>query len=771
MNAISRLLLVSAFCACAVIGEAQPILQTNAAVGVPQDAAFLRWPAVVAFTAQPGLPVIGSRDVQLVHAREPFDGFMVLVRGRPFAAGLGPRMIGYVAGEELRWTDLATSTLRRKIVASNDSELRVECECAQPDGATWQVKERFQPETTADSIQVQVEVSVDKESAIAFLPMLELFPGVGSFGSAKGQALFAGLEYLENEPGSSEADVVGPASRRQVPDSIKITFPLMAVQAEGNYLGLVWQMRPNISAVFDSPDRLFQSGGHVMGLLFPGSNGKSREEGKLLPRTTQTLHPGQSVRLQATILGAAGSSVVGAIQHFVQLRPLPDLPNGPDLTSYVKLAADGWLDSKIRETNLIRHALAGSGFPPQPAADAALWMEWLADREADIGKADRLRVTATKVLSAVPAGNLNFAGVGHVRYPVESLVFGGVAQNADHAAQAGRALLSNFETDGSAKYHPKPGGPDFARTHSTNEASGFASRLVVDLLEGAVFSGDPDLQKAALEKLHALDKFHQGVPRGAQTWECPLHTPDILASAQMVRAYTLGFELTGQNHWLDEARYWAWTGLPFVYLVNPTEQPIGLYSTIAVFGATQWKAPVWFGLPVQWCGLVYADALYQLARQDPQGIWKKLADGITISGMQQSWPPEDKRYKGLLPDSFVLREQKRNGPAINPATVEACASQYFGLPVYDFRCLRANGLLVSAPGELRDVKDSKGHISFQVRSWVQHPYFVLINGLADQPRININGRTTECTPPHQFRQKQGQLILQLEGPDSVALDF
>jgi hypothetical protein len=48
------------------------------------------------------------------------------------------------------------------------------------------------------------------------------------------------------------------------------------------------------------------------------------------------------------------------------------------------------------------------------------------------------------------------------------------------------------------------------------------------------------------------------------------------------------------------------------------------------------------GLPVQWCGLVYADALYRLVRDDPKGPWKQLADGITLSGIQQTWPAEDR---------------------------------------------------------------------------------------------------------------------------------
>jgi hypothetical protein len=295
---------------------------------------------------------------------------------------------------------------------------------------------------------------------------------------------------------------------------------------------------------------------------------------------------------------------------------------------------------------------------------------------------------------------------------------------------------------------------------------------VLNLLEAATFSGDSELLRLALERLRSLDEFHSGVPRGAQTWECPLHTPDILASAHMVRAYALGYELTGDAHFLQEAQYWAWTGVPFVYLVNPTEQSVGLYSTIAVFGATQWKAPVWLGLPVQWCGLVYADALYQLGQQDAAGLWNRIADGITVSGIQQSWSQDSPRLQGLLPDSFALREQKRNGPAINPATVEACAVRYFGLvPVYQFHCFRASGLMVHAPGKISNPQESKGDVSFEIKSWVDHPYFLMVNGLMRKPRLKLNGQAVECAPPHEFSEKTGRLILQLEGGPLVDLEF
>ena len=753
------------FCLCAIAGAAEA--KNNP---IPAGATVPSWPKPTALVLSSKVVSARSQDLEVIHSQVALHAFQVRLAGESMALGQSGTMIGYVAGGEMRWFGLANAPDAKRTLKVGGKSVHLSLEGHDPDGATWKMQQQFSAGRILDAISITTEVTVDQDRSVAFLPMLLVFPGAETFGAHKGQGLFAGLEYLDDEPSSSEADVIGPASKRQVPDSLKITFPLMAIQHNGRYLALTWETQPDVSAVFDSPDRLFGSGGHVMGLIFPGSDGKNREEGSLLPRVSQVLRANQPLFLRATLLGGAGDSVVPAVEQYVALRGLPPLPGTNfDLQKYVSLAADGWLNSKIREGQLFRHAIAGDHFKLGRAADAALWMDWLAKQTGQPALAGRLQETAKDALTSIPPQDLNFSGVGHVRYPVASLLYGHVAENAARAQQTGRQALGGFEADCSVRYRPQAGGPDYAKTHFTNEANGLTSRAVADLLEAAAFCGDRELLAAALARLRAMDKFRNGVPRGAQTWECPLHTPDILASAHLVRAYTLGYELTGDRDFLEQARYWAWTGVPFVYLVNPTPQPIGLYGTIAVFGATNWRAPVWLGLPVQWCGLVYADALYRLGRNDPKGPWKQLADGITASGIQQSWPPEDHDQQGLLPDSFVLRDQHRNGPAINPATVEACASHLFHQPAYDFWSFNKNGVRVQAPGEIKRAKEGTGRVSFEVETWVKSPYFVLVNGLAHQPQLSINGRRTDCSSPNQFLPKDGWLILELKGNARVEI--
>jgi hypothetical protein len=171
------------------------------------------------------------------------------------------------------------------------------------------------------------------------------------------------------------------------------------------------------------------------------------------------------------------------------------------------------------------------------------------------------------------------------------------------------------------------------------------------------------MRESGIKSLERMRRFR--TPRGAQTWEMPLHTPDILASAWLVRAYLRGFELTGRKEYLRDAARWATTGVPFVY--QWSERPVMLYATVSVLGATNWRAPNWIGLPVQWCGVVYADAITRLAEHDQTLDWRRLAEGILRAAEQMQWP--DGQFVGCLPDAFELLGQQRIEPAINPCTL------------------------------------------------------------------------------------------------------
>jgi len=731
-----------------------------------------QWPRPVAPDLT-GALTLSSGDLALRQAAGQLGGFIVDVSGRRVAVGNNRPLIGYTQDGQLRWLNVADIA---KVTAEQEPDaVRVRAAFDDPDGGRWTIRQDFTAGKAPGAIDVETRVTVSRDRDVVYLPLVMMHPGLGSLGGKQDHALFAGLEYMDApDTSSSEADIVGPGSRRQVPDTEKVTFPLMAIEAEGRYVGLIWDQRPQFSPVFDSPDRLFQSGGHVMGVIFPGSDGTNRVEGSLLPYSGETLAAGKPLAVGATIIGGAGTSVVPAVRQYVALRGLPPVPEiGMDKQGYAAYAAGGWLDSRISENGQYRHAYwpGVTSFGPGPAAGPAVWMAWPARVTRDEALAARLDAAGKAALALVDPAGYNTADVSHVRYPVASLVYGHVAENADRALEAARGALGGFEPDGSIRYRQAPGALDYGKTHFAPDANGLTAAQVNGLLENATVCGDPEMIREGLRVLRALDKFDDSAPRGAQTWEVPLHTPDILASAYLVRAYTTGYELTGEKALLDRAIYWAWTGVPFTYLVAPTDRPVGVYATIPVFGATQWTGS-WFGLPVQWCGLVYSDALYRLIRHDPEdaATWKRIADGIAASGIQQSFPAAQRDLQGLLPDSFNIRPQTRNGVAINPGTVQANAIRLLGGPeIYDFNAFRQAGLLVHAPGAIEDARDSTDRVTFSVRGWTGQPYYVLVAGCKAPPRVRIDGRPVTLADPHQYMADVGRLILRVEGTPRIEI--
>lgn len=731
-----------------------------------------RWPT-------PSEPELGadpltlrSGAVEFAHSRRHWDALRIRVNSMTMSCGNNRSTIGYLADGEVRWFHFDPSQPAQVVPGQgpdSDPELRVTAEVVDGDGGRWRFTRLYRAPAAADgepgTIQVTTTVEVDRDRQLVYLPMLTLLPGLGSFGTGKNQGLFAGLEYLADEPSSSEADLRGPASQRQVPDTLKVTLPLMVIQAADRYVGLMWDPDavPRFSALFDSPDRQFDSGGHLMGILFPGSDGVNREEGNLLPYGAEWLRAGTPLELRAAIIGGPGQSVVPALKQYVALNELPEVPvNVPTRQEYISLAAGGWLDSKIREGSLYRHAYWGDQFGPQPAADAAVFMEWLAGQTVSATRTDRLKSAAAAARARVAPDQYSFSGVSHVRPPAGSLVFGNVAANVATARRNGNALLGRFRPDGSVHYRAPAGGVDYGETHFAPDANGLTALVVGQLLRFAAFSGDPDLIDRSVRHLRALGKFRNTVPRGAQTWEVPLHTPDILASANLVHAYLTGYELTGDEAYLEEARYWAWTGVPFVYLRAPTTQPIGIYSAIPVYGATSWVAPVWIGLPVQWCAMVYADALRTLDRHSPpgDGIWRRLADGITAAGIQHTWPDSYPDHQGLLPDIFELPTLNRAGPAINPGTVQSGAIEFYGGPsLYQFRRFTGSGIMAHVPGRARVRVDQPDRLGMTIEPGFEGEYFVLLHRVPVDAEVTVDGKAH----PVQKLDQEGSIVLRVNG--------
>lgn len=724
------------------------------------------WPAAVAAPAS-AADRIACGTLTVGAGRE---GLAVTIDGEGMAVADDRILVGYMAPTAARWFCVATAAVDR-VVRRDGGAVVWTTRARDPDGATWTFTRRISAAPPDGTALLETAVSVDADREILCLPLLLLRPGAGTFGTRKTQGLFAGIEYLDDEPSSSTADIEGPESRRLAPAPHKVTIPLMAIAAQDRYIGLAWEPQPRLQPVFDSPDRTFGGGAHAMGLFLLDGRAPGRDEGGAICDPPLPLRAGETVAARARLIGGRGGSVVPALRHYVAMQGLPPLPDsGYDRAAYAALAADGWLHSGIRDGARFLHCVWGDRIA-SPAADVPAHLRWLAGAVADPALASQLRALAGEAVREVPIPNRIFARVGHGRTFAPPLVFGNVLTGATAAARAARQHLGRFAADGTVPYRAHAGRPDYGRTHPVPHANGMAALEVEMALRMASFAGDRAAIDDALARLRGLAPYRNGVPRGAQTWEIPLHTPDILAAAHLVAAYTRGFELTGDRALLDEAVYWAWTGVPFIYLVPPTVGSVGLYNTIAVLGATNWRAPVWFGQPVQWCGLVYAGSLYELARHDAAGPWKRLADGITVAGIQHTWPASDRRRVGLLPDFFLLEDQHRDGPAINPLTVGLCAARLTGGPALDdFRCAGGPCWLVHAPGDLTVVSENARSAEVRVTAWPDGGGFVLVGGLATGDAVLLDGRPVPRDAPNEWDPARGLLALRVTGRGGLRIE-
>jgi hypothetical protein len=710
--------------------------------------------------------LVKSGGLEFEHYGSTWGNFVLRVDGVEMATGHQSELLGLVFDEKPEWLNLKNA----KFTFDNPPVSKASLKDSR--GANWEILRRIKPDQQSGTLIVEIELKADKDRDVIHIPWLTIFPGLGTLGQRKDQGLYAGVEYLCDEPSSSEADIATPDHVRRVPDPVKITFPLMAITHGGNYIGVIWEPSEIIAATFDSPDRIYNSGAHVIALSGPGV-GDLRFENAFCAQVPLRLHANQPLKVTAMIIGGKGKSVVPAVRHYVALKGFPALPQfegGFDVA--VDLLAHGWLDSRINEDGLFRHAVWGNNFPASPAADAATFIDWLANHTENESLRERLDNEKHHALSRIPSGQPFSSNVSHEHLPTAPLVFGRTFDFVQQRRSQAFNLLQSFDADGIKLY--RPGKTDYSKTHFAKHANGLSGQAMATILEAATLSADKELIDQALQLLDKQTALYAGtVPRGAQTWEVPLHTPDILASAHLVKAYALGYMISGKNEYLDQARYWAWTGVPFVYLQAPTTGRVGVYSTIAVLGSTNWKAPLWIGLPVQWCGLVYGSALHLLNEFDPNGPWEKITKGITATGLQMSWPRSDEQRQGLLPDSFDLRTQIAAGPAINPGTEQAHLAELYGKgTIYDVKKLPRHGWFIHAPCIISNIREDKDFVTFTVTGWGSEQFFVLISGIETEPSeilVNTGKGHTRRSTKTQYNHEQRILLIALKGNSEIQI--
>ena len=531
----------------------------------------------------------------------------------------------------------------------------------------------------ADPPGLRVEQTVSASRPFGLLAVRGPAYCVGDRGSgtAKGIAVFPGLEYLEgDESSSSPRDLAPPLNVRTVPHRFKVTLPLMLVETRGSgpVAAVVWDpnqtwdgeaMAP--AACFASPNFLRHQENHLMQLMLPSvPDGIPENEDQA--SEALTLSPGKPWRLTLDLLaGRPGPDATAAFRWYERLVGYPEAEGWPrSFEDEVALCRHGFLNTvwDAESGTSLHYVGSGKGNAPGFAALMLIDARAVAQGEAKSKLLERVSFIAEKTLAEQGAPGLASSAACHIMGWEFPYHWGRVPEALRGMRDSAHGALSSQEEDGGWGYYPDE------RRRKLGAAGarvvGICARNVYLLAKWVAISGDPVVEAALRKGLAHMRRYV--VPRGAQGWECPIYEPDVLGSAYAVRAYVWAYMALGENDLLDRARFWARTGLPFQYVWDDGQRPGMRYASIPVFGSTFFTHS-WLGLPVQWCGLVYAYALQELLRYGEDDLWRRQVEGMVASAVHQQWPLDNAELAGTYPDSYGEWFTRRNPVHINPEDI------------------------------------------------------------------------------------------------------
>ena len=616
-------------------------------------------------------------------------------------------------------------------------------------GTTWTFELTFEASAASEWVETRYRVTPDRPARLLLFDGPQLLVGERSFGSTKESALFPGLEWLTAEESSSSTlDAHPPIHLRVAPHPLKVTVPHMAVLAEGYLVGLMWdplqEWAPGETmptARFASPNWLYEQENHLMALSVPSIDQWVREN-EVVAHTPYRVEAGETLSIQAQLTVAQTDDVLAAMDLYFKRYGVPD-PGEPPRSweEQRRLMAHAYMESYwIAEAQGWGHVY---GWEPQPFPGHNEVLRMLADREPD---PDRRRAMLERVDEVTLAGllkhDLGWLGTsagGHITLRTLPYYQGYVLQALDTWSSQVRGQMASQQSDGHWVFTPSSDPAHQALGKAGEKALGLTATPAWDILRYARVTGDAAATAAGLKALEAMREFR--VPRAAQTWEVPVHSPDILAAAKAIGAYVEGYRLTGDPAYLEDAKYWARSGLPFVYVWGAPDRPVMKYATIAAFGATHYVLP-WFGRPVQWNGLVYAYHLMELSEYDPSFPWDQVAKGIVLSAMRQQRTVEPAR--GGFPDVWELVP---NRPIlnvdINPETIAKPAFYVFEGQSPDIRTVVVDAgeraIRLNAVAAIEDVEWTGDRLRFRLPYIEGTTTHALVIGLGRPLEVRIDG--------------------------------
>lgn len=464
--------------------------------------------------------------------------------------------------------------------------------------------------------------------------------GEGSFGAAKDDAIFPGVEWLLKDEWSSGTDwFKDPWALRAVPHPNKVAIPLMALSHEGVGIGLAWDphqvatrwfnYRGHVpQPVFACPNFVDRMSNNLMGLMVPDATIESHEN-QVYAEPPLEVKNEQRVEFDAEVWLSTGNSLQVVVDYVKRHGlPEPPAPRWPLEETLHQIA-------QAYNTNLW-HDGRGFGIPqlnqigPQPP-----------------GFLDRyLRENADTPLARQLQEKVDWCRAQ--RRPAS----GGEPSREALVAQ-GRELLALQRDDGSFTFDPDGRHyrkDDFVVARSFIEPMGQSGDTALEitigparqLIELARQTNDAALRDGARKALEHCLPLQR--PEAGDFWETPLHAPNLLAAGHAAVAFYKGYELFGDQRYRDKAVYWLRSILPFTHLWHPEDVPM-MYNTKPCLCSSDWYFANWVRDHVQWEVLaVFNDSTAEgiaWHEIDPEIDWRRFHLGITVAAIR--WLSDHRR--------------------------------------------------------------------------------------------------------------------------------
>ncbi len=505
--------------------------------------------------------------------------------------------------------------------------------------------------------------------------------GAGSFGTARHDAIFPGIEWVVGDEWSSGTDwFEHPEALRVAPHPHKVSIPVMALSHQGTGIGLSWD--PNQSAlshmtrircpqpVFATPNFVDRMNHHLLGLMLPSARWGLREN-QLEADPAVIVPRGTKLNLDATISVVKGTSV-DVVIDWVKRNGMPD-PGAPRY---------GW-----------EHALERIA----KAYNTHLWIE---------GQGWGFRGKGSPSVPQFVSDYIRRGGESEIVRGLKDKAAWCLKQQGGKPSEAQRRKNVMDGAEGLLKIQTPEGDFTFDPTgrHKTNltekaalwrplglpgdSALDLCATASTTLLQAGEELGDRRFIEAARRGLEFAMKFER--PEGGDWWETPLRSPNLLAAGNAGIAYYLGYREFGDERYLERACHFIRCMIPFTHLWQPLDVSM-LYNTKPCLNSTCWFLSDWTAKHVQWEVLTVFHKSDQLgidwAKIDPGLDWDRYQRGVTTAVLRwmidhgdQEWmfrsefpadAVKDGLWDTLFADTFDPVNDTYGGGPIMPEVIAA----------------------------------------------------------------------------------------------------